>query len=686
MTDLSALFSPRAIAVVGASASPTKAGHALLTALLAFPGGLHPINPREASILGRPAYARLQDVPEQVDLALLVVPPSAVPGVLRDAVAAGVGAAVVHAGGFAESGVEGEAIQAEIQAIVAESGIRLLGPNTSGFINPIDEVRACFMPAVAELPAGRVSIVAQSGGVNIALAFLCRDEGVGIRLAVGLGNAIDVGFVDVLDHLAGDPETKAIGLHVEGLTDGRAVVEAVERAADRVPVVALKIGRADVGAFAQSHTGALTGDFALSRSALTQAGAVVVDTPTELVDAVHALSQGRMAPAADPGIAVVTGQAGPGLIIADALRSAGVAVPELADATVERLGTLLPPITYQRNPVDTGRPEETFADVVAAVTADPVVDGLIGYALIESSFDPVAAFGRSPVPAVYVTEGARADLDLLRPALEAAGVPVYLSPERGAAGIRARVADARARHRLGPHAANVGGDDGPSPRGPRVPTSTPLGPEALDEDQAKAVFEALGVRMPARRPCDTRAAAAEALAELGAPVVVKVLDATVLHKSDVGGVHVGVRTQADLEAALDAIDAIRPGHPSRYLVEAMAPAGAELIVGAVHDPVFGPVVLLGVGGVLVEAVDEAVLRLAPLSLAEAADMVASFPVPRILDGYRGQPAADRAALARLLVSVGEVIASHPEIAELDLNPVRITSRGLVALDALIQLR
>ncbi len=676
MRTLDPLFSPRSIAVVGASAAPAKAGNALLAALGAFPGGLYPINPREDQILGRTAYPRLTDVPDQIDLALLVVPPPAVPAVLRDAADAGVKAVVIHAGGFAESGTEGGAIQAEIEAIVAETGLRLLGPNTSGFINPVDEVRACFMPAVAELPAGSVSIVAQSGGVNIALAFLCRDEGVGIRLAVGLGNAVDVGFVDVLDHLAGDPETRAIGIHVEGLADGRAVIEAIERVTESVPVVALKIGRADVGAFAQSHTGALTGDFALARSALAQAGAVVVDTPTELVDAVHALSQGRMAPAADPGIAVVTGQAGPGLIIADALRTAGVSVPELQSATVAHLGTLLAPITYQRNPVDTGRPEATFAEVVATVAADDVVDGLIAYGLVEASFDPVAALGPSPVPSVYVTEGARADLAVLRPALESAGVPVYLSPERGAFGVAARVVDARARLRRSQS------DERSEPVG--VPVA-PLGPAPLDEDQAKSFFEAHGVVMLARRACATRSEAAAALAALGGPVVVKILDAEVLHKSDVGGVHVGVRDQAGLDAALDAIDAIRPGRPVRYLVEAMAAPGAELIVGGVRDAVFGPVVLLGVGGVLVEAVDEAVLGLAPLGRADAADMVAQFPVPRILDGYRGQPAVDRAALADLLVTVGRVLVDHPEIAEVDLNPVRGTADGLVALDALIQL-
>lgn len=232
----------------------------------------------------------------------------------------------------------------------------MLGPNTSGFINPEAGVCASFVPGANEIEAGGIAIVAQSGGVNHALAFQAHNEGLGVRLAVGLGNAMDVAAADVLDHLAEDEGTRAIVLHVEGIPDGRRLFEAVGRATRRKPVVALKVGRSDVEAFAKSHTGALTGSWWLSRSALAQAGAVIVGDTIELLDAARALAASRLPPRPRPGVAVVSGQAGPALIIADALRTAGVELPGLKVDTVARVGELLPPLTYQRNPVDTGRP------------------------------------------------------------------------------------------------------------------------------------------------------------------------------------------------------------------------------------------------------------------------------------------------------------------------------------------
>src|SRR5918999_3126825 len=311
---LEVLFSPSRIAVVGASDVPDKAGYAMMESLSVFPGEVFPINPRSAQVWGRPAFPTVADTPVPADLAVLVIPAAAVPTALEQCAAAGVRAAVVCSGGFAESGPAGAELEQRIGEIAARTGLRVLGPNTSGFINPLDRVTANFMPAVRELQPWSISVVAQSGGVNLALAFLLEAAGAGVRLAAGLGNAVDVGFVDVLDHLCGDPETAAIGVHVEGVADGRAFVEAIRRASAHKPVVALKVGRNDVGDFARSHTGAVTGSYRIARSALQQPGAVIVDSPGELVDALLALSQVRLSPQDGSGVAVVTGQAGPGLI------------------------------------------------------------------------------------------------------------------------------------------------------------------------------------------------------------------------------------------------------------------------------------------------------------------------------------------------------------------------------------
>lgn len=673
-TSLTPLFAPKSIAVIGASASPQKAGYAMMQSLAAFPGFLYPINPRGGEILGRPAAARVTDLGEAPELAVLVVPPAAVPSALAECGEAGVQAAVVCAGGFAESGEEGARIQELTLRAAREANIRLLGPNTSGFINAPDAVCANFMPAVAQLRPGNVSIVAQSGGVNLALSFMLDRAGAGIRLAAGLGNAIDVGFIDVLDYLALDDETRAVGLHVEGVEDGRALMRAVERLSARKPVVVLKIGKNDVGEFARSHTGALTGSYEVTRQALAQAGAVLVDSPTELTDALVALSAVRLAPNATAGTGVITGQAGPGLIIADALASSGCAVPSLADTTRDVIGTLLPPLTFQKNPVDTGRPSETFGQIVQAVSADPAIDLLAVYALDEpGALDPAQALGESTVPVLFATGGPAEAIAGRRGALRRTGVPLFESPDGLARGVSAVVADARARA-----AAQLADRDATvEPEPERLA-------RVLDEDESKALFEAEGLRLPARRVAQDRAEASAALAELSGPVVVKVLDAAILHKSDVGGVHVGVRTPAELDVALDTIDAIESGAAGqpRYLVEAQAPSGVELIVGARRDAAFGPVVLLALGGVDVELGAEPILTVAPFSAPQARAAVGRLP-RAVLDGHRGAPRIDVAELATVLVAVSHVMARYGDIAEIDLNPVRVTADGPVVLDALI---
>ncbi|GAB3170933.1 acetate--CoA ligase family protein [Myceligenerans halotolerans] len=675
---LDPLFRPRAIAVVGASASPDKAGHAMMQALDGFDGDLYPVNPRGGTILGRTVLTSLAELPGPVDLAVLVVPPGAVPGAIEEAAAAGVRAAVVCAGGFAESGPAGHDLQEQAVEAARRGGVRLLGPNTSGFMNPVDGVSANFMPAAVALLPGTVGVVAQSGGVNLAIAFLLERAGIGLRLGVGLGNAADVGLAELLDFFAADDATTAVGLHVEGIADGVGVVAALRRVTARKPVVAFKVGRSDVGDFAKSHTGSLTGSYELTRAALAQAGAVVVDGLDEMVAALQALRSVRLpaAPRSATGVAVLTGQAGPGLVVADALGARGVRVPELAPATLDRLGDLLPPLTYQRNPVDTGRPSDTFPDVLRLVAAEPGIDAVGVYALDEPGvLDPVAAVGDAAGRVLYATGGPADVVERHRERLAEIGVPLYSGPGDLAAGLAALVSDAAARAVA----------DAP----PATATRT-LG-RAPDEDEAKTLFEARGLRTMGRRAVADRAAAHAALDELGGPdrpVVVKVLDAALLHKSDVGGVHVGVRSHADLDIALDAIDGIDAATAARrrYLVEEQAPPGTELIVGGIRDAVFGPVVLLGLGGVGVELAGgpgaEPVLRLAPLSAERAAEMVDALPAA-VLDGFRGAPPVDRASLAAILRAVSDALTTHHDITEIDLNPVRVTARGPVVLDAVV---
>jgi len=670
VSRLEPLFAPRGIAVVGASRDPGKLGAVMLRSLRPFGRPVAGVNPRDADP-GARRYASVAEAAAatraRLDLAVLCVPAAASAQAVTDAARGGARAALVCSGGYAEAGGDGAGFQRDLAAAAARAGLVLLGPNTSGFLVPALRLSASFVPGAASVPAGPVAVVAASGGVNHALAYLLAEAGVGVSLAVGLGNAVDVTAPDVLRHLAADDRTRAVALHVESVPDGPALVGAVRYLAERKPVAALVVGRSDVADFARSHTGALATSWRTTRAALRQAGAVVVDDERDLVDAVTALSALRLPPARASGVGVVTAQAGPGLLHVDGLRARGVEVPPLAAPTRRRLAALLPPLTYQANPVDTGRPGPAFGEVLAAVAADPGVDLVSVYALTEpDALDLPAALAGVHAPVVAALGGPAAEVAAQREALRCLGVPVLASPRALTTAVTALVEDARARA---------------VPAGPAVSVDLAVGSGPFDEDQAKTVLGALGLATPPRRVCTTRAQGHEALAALGGPVAVKLLDAGITHKSDVGGVFLGVRDAAGLDQALDALEAA--GHHS-YLIEAMAPPGVDLLAGARRDPVFGPVVLLGLGGVVAEALADVAVALAPLSVAEAAGLADRLAGRALLDGFRGGPVADRAALGAVLARLGALLAANPGVEEIEINPLRITREGLVALDAVLR--
>ncbi|WP_188189836.1 acetate--CoA ligase family protein [Nonomuraea sp. SYSU D8015] len=671
MTGLDPLFAPRSVAVLGASNAPGKLGTAMTASLAGFPGTVMKINAGRPGEFHPSVAAAVAAHGTAPDLVISCIPAAVTADAVREAAAAGARAALVCAGGFAESGPEGAAHQEALREVVRDTGLRVLGPNTSGFLAPHASLAASFVPGVADLPPGRVAVVAASGGVNHALAFALADAGAGLRLGVGLGNSLDVTQADVLDHLAGDDALGAVALHVETAADGRRLTDAVRRLVDRVPVVALVVGRSDVGDFARSHTGALATSWRVARAALRQAGAVLVEDERELVDAVCALSRVRLPARPSPGVALVTAQAGPGLLIADALRTAGVRVPPLAERTVKEVGALLPGLTYQRNPVDTGRPSPALAHVIERVSEDPDVDVTAVYALLEpAAVDlPAALTGARPAtPLIAVVGGPPDEVRRTRRDLGEAGIPCATTPAAGATMVRALAEDAAGRSRLEDSAAP--GDVG---AGVALSLSGPV-----DEHTAKNVLSALGVRTPERRVCADRDAAHAALDELGAPVVVKILDAGVLHKTEVGGVQVGIRTPDELDAAL----ARMPACPA-LLVERMAPAGPELIAGVRRDPVFGPVVALGAGGTAAEVLGDVSLRLAPLPAGEAAAMLDDLATRDLFRGARGAAPVDRERLARVLLALS-ALGADPAVAECEINPLRVLPDGdVVALDAVL---
>ncbi|MFT7570436.1 MAG: acyl-CoA synthetase (NDP forming) [Paracoccaceae bacterium] len=678
---LSRLFDPKSIAIVGASTAPEKPGYQMVRAFEKFPGRIYPVNPRGGNVLGFDIYKSLSDIPEPVDLIAMVVPPQASADVLREAAACGVGAAFMVSGGFSETGGDGHKRQAEILKICHDGGIRLLGPNTSGFMRPSKKLFCTFLPAAAGLKSGNIGIVAQSGGINITMAFMANELRLGISLSVGIGNGADVSVADAITYLAEDAATDVIAVHLEGVSDGRVLFDTIRRTVAHKPVVVLPVGKADLGGFAESHTGNLMGAYELTCAGLRQAGAVVVDTTTALIDAAHAFSNSRLSPSAAPGVGILTGQAGPGLLMTDKLRTAGIDVPEIGAKTVSKIAGLLPPLTYLKNPVDTGRPLETFGEVCSALAQDPVVDALLIYALHESdSVDFADAAGSaadlSGKPCVYGTQGMHKDIGPLMKALEKRGVTAIASPDRAAVATQALVEDARAQFRI----TNT------SPGALEADPSATALPRSLDEASAKDFIGEWGIDTPQRLVCSTHAEARGAKRKIPGAAVVKILDPRITHKTETGGVHLGIRTAKQLNAALEQIDSIKSRtRKKRYLIEAMAPSGLEVIVGARNDPSWGPVVLLGLGGTTAEVLEDVSMRLAPVSKADALAMIDELKSAALFNGFRGTPETDKEALADAIVTVGRIVLETPGVREIDLNPVRVYGKGegILALDALI---
>ena len=432
--ELHSLFEPRGVAVIGASATEGKLGYEAMSNAVQYDGPVYPVNPSsDGELFGESFVSSVTDIDGPVDLALLCVPGPVVPHVLEECAESGVGAAVIFAGGFAEAGDDGAELQDAIIEIANANEIALLGPNTSGFVIPETKLYASFVSGIDEVTPGSVALIAQSGGVAHDVTFRATDEGYGIGAMIGLGNRANVGFVDVIEYLDEAAFCEAIALHIEGVPDARKLLETCDKLS--TPVIAYKVGQAEVGDFAKSHTGALTGEYALYQAGFAQYGVLPADSTTELFDA--ALSHARNPVPQGANVGVITAQAGPGIIITDYLKRADVHLPALSDETMAAIEDVLPGITYVDNPVDTGRPMPEFGDVVRTVATDPSVDIVLVFVIFEQAVGyPVDTFidikESIQKPVVVGTQGPPAMMQDALAELKEANIPVYTSPERTA--------------------------------------------------------------------------------------------------------------------------------------------------------------------------------------------------------------------------------------------------------------
>ena len=699
---LQPLLAPRGVALVGATERPGALGEIVHRNLAAggLRGPLYAVNPKHACLFGEKAYARMADLPEKVDLAVIATPARAVPGIVREAGAAGTRAAVVLSSGFGEAGAEGKALQAELERAAHEAGVRVLGPNCLGVMRTDAGLNATFARINAR--AGHLALVSQSGALCGAILEWAGASRVGFSSVISLGGAADVDFGEVLDFLAADAATEAILLYIEGIRDARRFLSALRATARMKPVIALKAGRyASGGRAASSHTGALVGSDAVFDAALRRGGAVRVKTYIQLFAAARVLANGVM-PAGER-LAVLTNGGGPGVLAADCAAENGVPLAQLSPATVRLLDEKLPPQWSHGNPIDIigDAPPERFAAAAGAALADPGVDALLAlYSPVAVSAPQDAARAlaeavrgtRKPVLAGWLGD---INPNESRKYLEAQGIPNFYTPENAIEAFSFLCAYRRNQAQLMEVPAALHGEE-PAPQLARAAAIRDAALREqrtqLNEHEAKALLATFGLPVPPSIIVTSRDAALEAAEQIGYPVVVKILSRDVNHKSDVGGVRLSLQNAAMVASAFDDmmghVRALRPdARIDGALLQPMLRFGdaREVLVGVANDAVFGPVISFGAGGVSVEAVRDTAIALPPLNAPLARELMSRTRVQRLLAGYRNVPAVDEAALVAILTGVSRMVCLLPWLKEMDLNPVLAHPGGAVIADARIEI-
>ncbi|MFT6774461.1 MAG: acyl-CoA synthetase (NDP forming) [Paracoccaceae bacterium] len=688
-TGLDALFAPRSVAIVGASSDPTRIGGRPIDYYLkaGFKGAIHPVNPNRAEVQGLRAWPDLASIPGPVDCAVLAIPASAIPDALRACAAKGVKAVVIFSAGFSELGPAGVAAQVELADLARSHGMRVLGPNCLGMYNGVIGHCATFTSGLeGGMPrVGRIGLITQSGAYGTHLLSMAKTRRLGIAAWISTGNEVDVTAAECLEYMVDSPDIDAIGVYMEGINDPAALVRALRRArALRKPVSIMKVGVSAVGVQAvQSHTASLAGSDAGIQAVLDAHGAHRAKTTEEMFDVLYAAAVSP--PASGDSLGILTVSGGAGVLMADAADTLGLRVTPMPPATVARL-MVRNPLSSPRNPVDiTAHALNDFGLVGENLTA-MLTDG--GYDLLAGFFtswtaSPVfgpkvraaltEALSGNAKPFALVGQASPDQMD----AYEADGIIVFEDPSRAVAALASLARFARAF-------------DTPEDDPADLPDigAIPVPARAIPEDEGKALLARAGIGVLTEEVAVTPALAAAAAVRLGLPVAMKIVSPDIAHKSEVGGVALGLNDAAAVEAAAHAmlatVAALAPNAAiTGLLIAPMAGEGVELIVGAHRDPVLGMMALVGLGGIFAEVMKDTVTAPAPVTPARAEAMLRSLRGAALLDGVRGRPAVDIKAVADA-VSRLSVLAARNEatLDGIEINPLLARPDGAVALDAL----
>ena len=689
MSDLSAFFQPASVALIGATEAPASVGRAIFANLSAgsFAGKLYPVNPKRASVLGFQAWPSLSSIPGPVDLAVVATPAPTVPGVVRECVAKKVKAAIIISAGFREVGGTGSQLETAIRHEASQGQLRIIGPNCLGVMSPAAGLNATFASSRAR--PGNVAFLSQSGALCTAVLDWSLRANLGFSAFVSTGSMLDVGWGDLIDHLGSDPQTKAILLYIESIEDARAFVSAAREVALTKPIIAVKAGRTAAASIAAaSHTGAMTGSDAVLDAVFHRCGVMRVNRISDLFYMADLLA--KQPRPRGPRLTIVTNAGGPAVLAADALILNGGELAGMSDPAREKLDAILPEHWSRSNPVDIlgDATAERYEKALDILSHESESDGLLvimAPQAVESSSnvaERLKGFRKIPGKPVLASFMGGASAEQAAQIIEQAGLPNFPYPDTAArafANMWQYASHLKSLYET-PIASKL--PDANSEKAASVIESVrKLERTVLTESEAKKVLEAHGIPVARTIVALNADEAARAAADLGYPSVLKIHSTTITHKTDVGGVKLGIRTEAGLRQAYDEIARI-PGFEG-VTVEPMIshPNAYEVIFGASYDPQFGPVILFGSGGELVEVYQDRSLGLPPLNSTLALRLMEDTRIFRALKGVRGRPPCDMTALTDALVRFSSLILLHPEIAEIDVNPLLVSPSGCIALDA-----
>ena len=692
---LDSFFRPNSVAVIGASSNPTKLGHAVLKNLVEGGyeknGQVYPINQRADEILGLKVYSSVKEVPGTIDLAVIVIPYPYVPSILRECGEKGISAAIVISAGFREAGQEGLERELELIEIAEQYGLRLIGPNCLGVIDTNTPINASF--ASGTPPNGPMAFMSQSGALGTAVLDIALAGRLGLSKFVSLGNKADVDEIDLLNAWQDDPNTNVIMIYTEGMTNGQKFIKVAREVTRHKPVVAIKSGVTQSGSRAvSSHTGSLAGSEQAYQAAFRQAGVLHVNSMEELFDVSAAI--GYQPALQGDRIAIITNAGGPGILATDALERAGLTMARFEGQTIQALVQYLPDAASAANPVDVlgDARSDRYKFVFEIIINDPNVDGILvlltpqAMTEIDETATAVGELSKNtekPILACFMGEKqVKSGIDILT----TYNVPNYSFPERAARALRGKADYRRILQRPIPEYENFDVDRKAAQK--IFEQVRQEGRLSIGDAEARGILQAYGMRIPRSIVAETPAQAVEFASDIGYPVVLKIASPDILHKTDVGGVKVGLSNAEDVRDAFE----LMMYRAQRYvpearlwgcLVQEMVPAGGlEVLVGMNRDPQFGPLITFGLGGIYVESLKDVTFRVAPLSKEEARDMMNEIRAHALLDGVRGMPPADKEAIVDTLLRIGQLVLDFPEIVELDINPLMVyeENQGAIAID------